>query len=60
MKKVVGYKGKLTFNTTKPDGAPRKLINISRLSKMGWKSKVDLEDGISRTYNWYLENYKLK
>jgi len=54
MKEVVGYKGKLTFDTTKPDGAPRKLIDVSRLSDMGWKYSIDLKDGLSRTYKWYL------
>jgi GDP-L-fucose synthase len=55
MKEVVGYKGKLTFDTTKPDGAPRKLIDITRLENMGWKYSIDLEDGLSRTYEWYLK-----
>jgi GDP-L-fucose synthase len=55
MKEVVGYKGKLTFDTTKPDGAPRKLIDISRLLKMGWKYSVDLKDGLGKTYKWYLD-----
>ena len=60
MKQVVGYKGKLTFDSTKPDGAPRKLINISLLSNIGWKYSVDLKDGLAKTYNWYLENCELK
>jgi len=53
MKEVVGYKGNLTFDTTKPDGSPRKLIDVSRLSNMGWKYSIDLEDGLKKTYNWY-------
>jgi GDP-L-fucose synthase len=56
MKEVVGYKGKLTFDATKPDGTPRKLINVTRLSNMGWKYKIDLEDGLKKTYAWYLSN----
>ena len=56
MREVVGYKGKLAFDTTKPDGAPRKLIDVSRLSNMGWKYSVDLKDGLSKTYKWYLKN----
>ena len=56
MREVVGYKGKLTFDTTKPDGAPRKLIDVSRLSNMGWKYNIDLEDGLKQTYKWYLNN----
>jgi GDP-L-fucose synthase len=55
MKEVVGFKGRLTFDATKPDGAPRKLINITRLSNMGWKYSVDLKDGLADTYKWYLE-----
>ena len=58
MKEVVGYKGKLVFDTAKPDGAPRKLIDVSRLSNMGWKHTTDLEDGLVKTYNWYLEGCK--
>jgi GDP-L-fucose synthase len=55
MKKVVGYEGKLAFDTTKPDGAPRKLINVSRLSNMGWKYRVGLKEGLTKTYNWYVQ-----
>tara|TARA_B110000211_G_scaffold234668_1_gene305480 strand:- start:5509 stop:6462 length:954 start_codon:yes stop_codon:yes gene_type:complete len=57
MKQVVGYKGKLTFDTTKPDGAPRKLIDVSRLSSMGWEYSVDLKSGLGKTYEWYLESF---
>jgi GDP-L-fucose synthase len=53
MKQVVGFKGGLTFDTTKPDGSPRKLIDVSRLSNMGWKYNIDLEEGLKKTYNWY-------
>ncbi|WXT99925.1 MAG: GDP-L-fucose synthase [Catillopecten margaritatus gill symbiont] len=54
MKKVVDFKGVLTFDTTKPDGTPRKLIDISRLSNMGWEYSTDLEGGLQKTYEWYL------
>jgi GDP-L-fucose synthase len=54
MKKVVGFKGKLVFDVSKPDGAPRKLIDVSRLSNMGWKYSMSLEDGLEKTYKWYL------
>ena len=54
MKKVVGFQGDLVFDKDKPDGAPRKLIDVSRLSKMGWNYNVSLEDGLKRTYKWYL------
>lgn len=56
MKKVVGYEGELVFDTSKPDGATRKLIDVSRLKKMGWKHGIDLEEGLSRTYDWYVAN----
>jgi len=56
LKKVIGYKGKVTFDKTKPDGAPRKLIDVNRIKSMGWKSKLDLEDSLSKTYKWYLGN----
>jgi len=56
MKEVVGFTGKLTFDTAKPDGPPRKLIDVSRLSDMGWNYSVELEDGLSKTYEWYLKN----
>ena len=55
IKKIVGYKGKLSFDTSKPDGAPRKLIDVSRLSKMGWKYNVSFEDGLRKTYDWYIK-----
>ena len=55
MKQVVGYKGELTFDATKSDGAPRKLIDVSRLSNMGWEYEIDLEDGLAKTYEWYLQ-----
>jgi GDP-L-fucose synthase len=58
MKEVVGFKGNLTFDTTKPDGSPRKLIDVSRLSNMGWKYSLDLEEGLKRTYKWYLNSLK--
>jgi len=54
MKQVVGYEGKLTFDPSKPDGAPRKLIDITRLKRMGWVYTSDLKDGLKKTYEWYL------
>ena len=56
MKDVVGYKGKISFDTSKPNGSPRKLIDVSRLSNMGWNYKVDLKEGLELTYSWYLDN----
>jgi len=56
VKKVVGYQGALTFDPTKPDGTPRKLQDVSRMTALGWQAKVSLEEGVKRTYCWYLEN----
>jgi GDP-L-fucose synthase len=58
MKQIVGYEGKLTFDATKPDGAPRKLINITRLKRMGWEYGVDLKEGLVETYKWYSDIFK--
>jgi len=55
MKRVVGFEGKLTFDTTRPDGTLRKLIDIKRLTNMGWKHSVDLEEGLVKTYKWFLK-----
>ena len=54
--KVVEYKGKISFDTSKPDGAPRKLMNVSRLKSLGWQYQVSLEDGLRRSYEWFLLN----
>ncbi|SFG94629.1 GDP-L-fucose synthase [Sporolactobacillus nakayamae] len=56
IKEVVGFDGKLRFNTDKPDGTPRKLLDVSKMEALGWKYKVDLEEGIKRTYKWFLRN----
>ena len=50
IKDITGFEGELTFNTDKPDGTPRKLMDVSRLEKLGWKAKIDLKDGISNVY----------
>jgi GDP-L-fucose synthase len=54
--KVVGFKGEVVFDTTKPDGAPRKLMDVSRLKNMGWQAGITLEDGLRITYDWFLKN----
>lgn len=53
---IVGFKGEINTDTTKPDGTPRKLVDVSKLFALGWKPKISLSDGIKSTYNWYLEN----
>jgi GDP-L-fucose synthase len=60
IKKVVGFHGKLVFDNTKPDGSLKKLIDVSRLQNMGWSSKIDLKEGLHRTYSWYLKDYNEK
>ncbi len=57
---VVGYKGKIIYDSTKPDGTPRKLMDVSRMTKLGWKYKIELEEGIKQTYKWFLDNSKIK
>ncbi len=52
---VTGYQGKLSFDTTKPDGTMRKLMDVSRLADMGWRASVDLRKGLEETYQWYLK-----
>jgi GDP-L-fucose synthase len=54
--RAVGYSGDLRFNTSLPDGTPRKLLDVSRLSTLGWAPKIPLEVGIATTYEWYLRN----
>ena len=58
MREVVGFEGELTFNSNKPDGSPRKLIDVTRLSKMGWTYRVNLKEGLEKTYKWYLRKSK--
>ncbi len=56
VKQVVGFKGNLTFDSTKPDGTPRKLLDVSRLHQLGWQHQVELRQGIEETYQWLLEH----
>ena len=57
MQSVVGFKGELVFDTSKPDGTPRKLLDVSRLQGLGWEAQTSLQAGIEKTYDWFLENY---
>lgn len=54
--KVTGFTGRLEFDATKPDGTPRKLMDVSRLADLGWKASISLEDGLRDAYQWYLNN----
>ena len=52
--KVVGFNGEIRFDSSKPDGTPQKLLDVTRLNNLGWKAKIPLEEGIRQTYNWYI------
>ena len=54
---VIGYQGDFIWDRTKPDGTPRKLLDVSKLSNLGWEAKIKLEDGIKQTYDWFLKKY---
>tara|TARA_R110002167_G_scaffold5075_3_gene23844 strand:+ start:6946 stop:7905 length:960 start_codon:yes stop_codon:yes gene_type:complete len=54
--KVTGFEGRLAFDASKPDGAPRKLMDVSRLKALGWEASISLEDGLSNAYGWFLQN----
>ncbi len=54
--KVTGFKGTIIFDTSKPDGTPRKLLDVSKLNALGWQADIDLEAGLKDTYRWYLEH----
>ena len=54
---VVGFDGELTWDTSKPDGTPRKLLDVTKLRALGWKPAIPLQDGIARTYEWFLANF---
>ena len=56
MKRVVGFEGEIVFDATKPDGTPRKLMDVSRLERLGWKASISLADGLGVTYDWFLQN----
>lgn len=58
IKSIVGYEGELRFDQSKPDGTPRKLLDINKLNNLGWKYKIELEAGIKDLYNWFLQNYR--
>jgi GDP-L-fucose synthase len=56
--RTVGWHGRFVFDISKPDGTPRKLLDVSRIRQMGWQHKIPLERGISQTYAWFVENLK--
>lgn len=56
IQKIIGHEGEIIWDNSKPDGTPRKLMDVSKMHKLGWKHKIDLDNGIQKTYNWFLEN----
>lgn len=57
IKKVIGFKGEIINDTTKPDGTLQKLLDVSKINKIGWRYKISLEEGLEKTYKWFLDNY---
>lgn len=55
VKRIMGYSGEIVYDSSKPDGTPRKLLDVSRLNSLGWRAKISLEEGIARTYEWYVK-----
>jgi GDP-L-fucose synthase len=53
---ITGFKEKIVYDNSKPDGTPRKLMDVSRINKLGWKYKTSLKNGIQKAYKWYLSN----
>ncbi|MFA6980630.1 MAG: GDP-L-fucose synthase [Ignavibacteriaceae bacterium] len=60
IKKIVGFDGEIIYDSTKPDGTPRKLMDVSRLHNLGWSHKTSLEEGIKKTYTWFVDQLKAK
>jgi GDP-L-fucose synthase len=56
VKAIVDFKGEITFDSSQPDGTPRKLLDVSRLKSLGWQARIPLREGIKDTYDWYLAN----
>jgi GDP-L-fucose synthase len=56
MKDITGFKGDIKFNPSKPDGNPRKLLNLEKMNSLGWQSSTTLENGLNKTYDWFIKN----
>ena len=56
IQRTVGHTGEIIWDSSKPDGTPRKLMNVDKMKDAGWKYSIDLEQGIKKTYEWFLEN----
>jgi GDP-L-fucose synthase len=59
-KNVVGFRGEIVWDESKPDGTPKKLLDISKLKRLGFESELNLKEGVAQTYKWFLEQLKLK
>jgi len=57
IKDIVGFEGEIVNDLSKPDGTPRKLLDVTRLNDLGWEAQISLEEGIKDTYQWFKENY---
>jgi GDP-L-fucose synthase len=60
IKSIVGYEGEIIFDTTKPDGTPRKLVDVSKINALGWKASISLDEGLQKAYQWFLDNVAVK
>ncbi len=60
IKDIIGYEGEIVFDTSKPDGTPQKLLDVTKINKLGWKAKTSLKEGIKKTYGWFVNNYAYK
>ena len=56
VKETVGFAGELKFDSSKPDGTPRKLLDVKKLNEAGWRAKINLVEGVKSTYQWFLDN----
>jgi len=56
VQRATGYEGRITFDRSKPDGTPRKLLDVGRIHALGWRASIPLEDGIAETFRWYCAN----
>jgi GDP-L-fucose synthase len=58
VRNVVGFRGRVVWDSSKPDGTPRKLLDVSKIRSMGWSPSIGLEEGIRSTYRWFLDNWR--
>ena len=58
IKRIIGYQGDIMFDKSKPDGTPKKLLDISKIERLGWKAKISLEEGLKLTYDYYMKHYQ--